>query len=111
MFFFWIIPIANALLALIHYTSSNKAFLLTDFVWETFIIMINPYLIGAIWLILYALWKGSIKAKGQVMSLEKGNQSPLAGIIDFEKVNPENYMKTVFLAWSLQLAFLITKII
>lgn len=110
-FFFWIIPIANAALAVIQFITLNKKFNPIDFISETIIIIINPYFIGAIWLLLYALWKGSTKPKQQTMSLGKGNQYPLTTSIDFEKVNLENYMKTVLFAWALQIAFLISGIV
>ncbi len=111
IFFFWIIPLANAALALVQYLSSKKEFNLMDFIREIFITIVNPYFIGAIWLILYSLWKGSTKTKEQAMPLEKGSRSSLAASIDFEKVNLENYMKTVFFAWALQISFLISGII
>ena len=110
-FFFLIIPTVNIVLGLMQYLSYNNGFDPSVLARELITNLLNPYFIGAIWLFMYATWKGSIKNKKQDNSIQKANQDLFMNHIDFETLNMDNYMKTVLYAWVLQIGFVIAGIL
>lgn len=103
MFFYWIIPILNTALTIVRYNLQNKEFVTSAFLTEFVITVLNPYLIGGIWLFFYSIWKG--------ITLGKESQSSFLTSLDLEKLNMANYMKAVLLAWVIQTAYTIFSII